>query len=52
MTRRPALILTLLLLLLIVGAFAAEALLKQEVCISAMIQDATTATVYPTVCHD
>lgn len=50
MTRRPALILTLLFLLLIVGAFTAEALLRQTTCISAMIQDANSVTVYPTVC--
>lgn len=43
------LLLALTILLLIVGMFAVQAF-NDEVCVSAMIQDATSVTTYPKVC--
>jgi hypothetical protein len=53
MTRseRVRLIFWLTVIGLIIVGFAAEGLLKSEVCVSAMIQDQTSMTVYPTVCE-
>lgn len=49
--RRTILIFWMVLALLIVGAFAAEAQLRNMVCISAMTVDASGTTVYPEVCR-
>jgi hypothetical protein len=53
MTRseRVRLIFWLTVIGLIIVGFAAEALLRQTVCIGAQIADRTSVTVYPTVCQ-
>lgn len=46
MTNRRVLLFAVILALLICGAFAAEATLKHQVCISALMIDQTPTTVY------
>lgn len=50
-SERIRLIFWLTVLVLTVGAFAADRLLVNEVCVSAMIQDRTSVTFYPEVCQ-
>lgn len=49
--RRTILIFWTVVALLIFSAFATEALLKETVCVSAMIQDRTSVTFYPEICQ-
>lgn len=46
MTNRRALLVALILALLVFGAFAAEATLRNRVCISALMIDQTPTTIY------
>lgn len=41
----------LIVIVLIVGAFAADQIVRDQVCVSAMIQDETSVTYYPEVCR-
>lgn len=46
MTNRQALLIGVILALLVFGAFAAEATLRNRVCISALMIDQTPTTIY------
>lgn len=49
--RRTILIFWTVVALLILSAFAAEAAMRNRVCVSAMTVDASGTTVYPEVCY-
>lgn len=50
MKDRPLLLILLVALLLILAGLAVQAF-EDEVCVSGMIADATSTTIYPMVCY-